>query len=593
MKLPPEAMKIHVIPSTFDCLNLGDAAMLQTELSQGLCPSSEPVPRGNGARRGATARLRVALSRVMRRSVSAREPSGLGNGTGLVIASGASLSDAQVSRSVDRPGERVSRSVSAEARTSAPAGEARILVILPRGEAIRNFVYTGTLEELAEEIDVRVLSVIPSEDFRQSIQDRHGDLLELRERPDPWAVRITREILELAHGRFLWSAAARERWRLRDREANAPVAWVKRRLKKLAALSFASPVGLALLSRLECSLSHGAAPTRFYRELFGDLQPTLLFNGSQSHGWMAIDAVHAARSLGIPTATFLFSWDNLTSQGRIMPLYDYYLVWNGSIRDQLLRMYPSVTSDRVFVTGTPQFDFHFRPEFHWTREEFCARVGADASRPIVLYTTGMANHMPGEPQIVEGIATMLREMREFGPPQLLVRVYAKDRTGRFEELKRRDPTILFPEVPWEPAHLTPLPEDGPLLTNMLLHAAVGINVASTVSLELCMFDKPVVNVGYNPPGLDVASVDYRRYYEFDHYRPVVESGAVSVAGSEPEMRRLIGEALAEPAARSAQRRLWIRAMMGEALDGRSAERVAAALLTIARSEGKTWGRAEA
>ena len=63
------------------------------------------------------------------------------------------------------------------------------------------------------------------------------------------------------------------------------------------------------------------------------------------------------------------------------------------IRRQLLGIYPHVKADQVFATGTPQFDFHFRREFHWTREEFCERIGADPHRPIVLYTTGMPNHM--------------------------------------------------------------------------------------------------------------------------------------------------------------------------------------------------------
>ncbi|MGH9364475.1 MAG: hypothetical protein ACRD1B_04310 [Thermoanaerobaculia bacterium] len=310
-------------------------------------------------------------------------------------------------------------------------------------------------------------------------------------------------------------------------------------------------------------------------------RPSLLFNGSHVHGALATPVVEAAHWLGIPTATFVFSWDNLTSQGRIAPAYDYYLVWNESLKAQLLQIYGQIPADQVFVTGTPQFDFHARPEFYMTREEFCARVGADPSRPIVLYTTGMANHMPGEPEIVEGIAAMLRAMREFGPPQLLVRVYAKDRTGRFEELKRRDPTILFPEVPWEPAWLTPKLEDTHLYTNMLRHAAVGINVASTVSLELCMFDKPVVNVAYDPPGLTIHPVSYRRYYEFDHYRPVAQSGAVMVAGSESEMRALLCKALTDPRAGSAKRQALMRRMFGDTLDGRSGARVATRLATLA------------
>ena len=118
----------------------------------------------------------------------------------------------------------------------------------------------------------------------------------------------------------------------------------------------------------------------FTEEVLKQLKPALVFNGSHVHSRNAVAAVEAAQWLGIPTATFLFSWDNLTSQGRILPAYDHYLVWNEQIRDQLRRIYPSVRADQITVTGTPQFDFHFQREFYWTREEFCRRVGADPSR---------------------------------------------------------------------------------------------------------------------------------------------------------------------------------------------------------------------
>jgi hypothetical protein len=257
-------------------------------------------------------------------------------------------------------------------------------------------------------------------------------------------------------------------------------------------------------------------------------------------------------------------------------------VWNESLKTELLRIYPSVRADHVFVTGTPQFDFHFRPELAWSREEFCARVGADPRRPIVLYSTGMANQMPGEPRIVERIAAMLRDMSEDGPPQLLVRVYAKDRTGRFDELRRKLPDVLFPPVKWKERWLTPEPEDTEMYSNTLRHAALGINVASTVSLELCMFDKPVINVGYDPPGIDTQGVRFERYYRFDHYRPVVESGAVVVARSEEEMPDLLAKALSNPEQASRQRRAFLQEMMGQTLDGQSGGRVAQAILEMAR-----------
>jgi hypothetical protein len=456
-----------------------------------------------------------------------------------------------------------------------------VVAILPRGEAIRNFVYTGALDEVARHADLSVLSVVPGEELAVMLRQRYGNLIPMQEVAENWLVGVQRDLLDMAHGRSLWSEAAKERWRLRDRDATTASLKLKRTAKKLACYPFANRLGLALLAELQRLSSHLLRSTEQYMQLFKRLQPTLVFNASHVHSRLALPAVEAAQWLGIPTATFIFSWDNLTSQGPVVPLYDYYFVWNEQIRQQLLNMYHSITPDHVFVTGTPQFDLHFQQESYWTREEFCSRVGADPARPIVLYTTGMPNHMPGEPAIVEKIADYVREMKEFGPPQLLVRVYPKDRTSRFDALKRERPDILFPKVPWESDWLTPKAEDSALLVNTLRHAAVGINVASTISLELCMFDKPIINIAYNPPGVSLDEVNYARYYEFDHYRPVAESGAVMVSRSEEEMRKMLESALASPQVDSARRAKLVRSMFGRLLDGRSGLRVARQLVSIA------------
>ncbi len=460
----------------------------------------------------------------------------------------------------------------------------RIVVILPRGETYRNFVYTNALDNLAERSELTVLSVFPDQGFQEMLSARFPRVLPLTEYRDKWRVRILREVLDMAHGRLLRSEAARERWRLRDAEVKTPVDWLKRQGKKLACLPFATQAGLKTLSRIERTASKWFRTTEDYLQLYRELRPSLVFNSSHVHSVIAGQAVEAAQWLGIPTATFIFSWDNLTSQGRIMLPYDYYLVWNTSLLGQLLQIYHDVKPEQVYVTGTPQFDAHFQKAYYWSREDFCARVGADPSRPIVFYSTGMANHVPGEPKIVENIAAMIREVPISPRPQLLVRVSPKDRTGRFDELKREARDILFPEVPWEASWLTPKPDDAYLLVNSLRHAAAGINVGSTISLELCMFDKPVINVGYNPVGIDITPVDIPRYYGFDHYRPIVESGAVMLANSESEMRELLIKALNDPAADSNKRRKLITSMFDGTLDGKSGQRVVERLLDIANRQ---------
>ncbi len=457
-----------------------------------------------------------------------------------------------------------------------------IVVIFPRGEAIRNFAFSGTLDRLNEELGIHLLTVDPGAEFETLLRSKCDHLHPLHEHDDKWLVRIQRELLETAHNRWLWSRAAQERSRLRDLEAQTIREKVFRRAKKAISFPLANRFCLNALSRLERTSSRVLRTTDEYITFFESLKLTLVFNASHVHSRNATQAVEAAQWLGIPTATFIFSWDNLTSQGRIILPYDYFLVWNETLKRQLLEMYEWIKPENVFVTGTPQFDTHFWEKNYISREDYCAQIGADPNRPIVLYTTGMANHMPGEPEIVEGIADMLAAYPKETRPQLLVRVYAKDLTRRFDDLRQRRSDILFADPIWEPEWLTPKPEDSIALVNALRHSALGINVASTVSLELCMFDKPVINVGYNPPSVPANELSYADYYEFDHYEPVVDSGAVQVAWDKEQMADLIGESLSEPEKHRHQRKDLIGQMFGETLDGRSGVRVAETLINLSR-----------
>ena len=47
------------------------------------------------------------------------------------------------------------------------------------------------------------------------------------------------------------------------------------------------------------------------------IKPDIVFNCSHIHGPGADFPVQVAAFNGIPTSVFLFSWDNLTSRGRI------------------------------------------------------------------------------------------------------------------------------------------------------------------------------------------------------------------------------------------------------------------------------------
>jgi hypothetical protein len=257
------------------------------------------------------------------------------------------------------------------------------------------------------------------------------------------------------------------------------------------------------------------------------------------------------------------------------------------MRDELLQTYPSIKPEQVFITGTPQFDFHFKPEFWLSRGELCDRVGLNPDRPFVLYTTGRDHDFPEEHRHVETVIDFLREVDVSAKPQLLVRTYAKGTSPDMRALAEQDiADVVFPPILWNERWLMPEYEDLAIYTSELRHAALGINAASTVSLELLMHDKPALNLGFDPPGSDLPHcLRWERHIDFDHYRPVAESGATMVARSKEDVRQMLTRGLTEPQADSAARQRFMHEVFDGPLDGQSGRRVAECLLRLSPQGG--------
>lgn len=458
-----------------------------------------------------------------------------------------------------------------------------IVLVVARGEAVRNFLYSDTLPALSEKARVTLLSRVDHGEVIQRAQPYVDRVIPLAEYPEVRLVVAHRNTLHYAHLRWLWSEAAKYYWgqnQARTRSLPGRLRWAWNR--SMAGL-LAHPPILEWMTRLDEFLSWKLRPTRQLDQIFTELQPDLVFNCSHIHGPHADLPMRIAYRLGFPTAAFIFSWDNLTSRSRIFVPYDYYLMWNEEMKALLLAQYPFLDARQVLVTGTPQFDFHFKPEFLLTRQELCARLGLDASRPFILYSTGMDTDFPHEHKFVEAVIHYLKNAPLQPRPQLVVRTYIKGTSPEMQALaERREPDVVFPPILWDKQWIMPLHEDLSIYTSLLHHASLGINAASTVSLELMMLDKPVINIGMEPPGSSLPHYTrFSRHVEYEHYRPVVLSGGVMVARSMEELRRMLQQGLQHPQEGREARRRFIRQMFGDRLDGRSGWRVAESLIELA------------
>ena len=91
-----------------------------------------------------------------------------------------------------------------------------------------------------------------------------------------------------------------------------------------------------------------------------------------------------------------------------------------------------------------------------------------------------------------------------------------------------------------------MPEHQRHLGDTMCHADVVVNVASTITIEACIFDTPVVNICFDGPADEPYVQSARRYYSFTHYVNITKRDAVRVAGSPAEMVEWVGRYLEDP-----------------------------------------------
>lgn len=309
------------------------------------------------------------------------------------------------------------------------------------------------------------------------------------------------------------------------------------------------------------------------------LEPDLVWSTVNVESSFERAYVLAARDLQIPIINSILSFDNLTSKPAHL-IYDHYLVWSQRMKEQLLRFYPQVSSRRVTITGTPQFDFHRRPEFLWSRQETLERLGLPPNVGYVLYATTTRNLAPAEPALVTGLARRVREDDVLKDYWLVVRTHPLDDWDRWNSVLGSSDRVVLSQAwdatPDAAGWVLPTAEDQARFVSSLAHAAACLNIASTTTLDAAILDRPVIGIRFEHEDNAPHEILYEEY-DADHYRPLVRSGGLRVAHNWAELMDLMQQAIRAPE-RDREARACMVAQECGVVDGRAAERVADALL---------------
>ena len=252
-------------------------------------------------------------------------------------------------------------------------------------------------------------------------------------------------------------------------------------------------------------------------------RPDIIFCTNQ-RPTQALSALLAAKDLGIPTATWIFSWDNLPKATMVVET-DHYFVWSDHMKTELLTYYPYIKEEQIVVTGTPQFEPHYDTSLLMSREEFCMQHHLDPDQRFLCFSGDDITTSPLDQYYLEDTAIAVRKLRAQGENvHIIYRKVPVDFTGRYDEVLAQYKDVITSIDPlWKPVgdswnQVMPTKQDFELLVNVCHHSEYVCNIASSMVFDFVIHDKPCLFFDYEQPQLKKGIRDIGQNYKYVHFR---------------------------------------------------------------------------
>jgi hypothetical protein len=451
----------------------------------------------------------------------------------------------------------------------------RVVVSVPHGAAAGNMLRRGLLGrvlDLGPTLHVIVASPLVKDPA--FVREFEHPRVVFEDLPAHRPSGLEARLLALLQACYLDSEITESvRIRRAEARANGTIRWVgaKAALARLVAPSLAAP-------RTRYAWSDRLAAYPAAERMFDRHEPGAVIVSSPGLILSEVPLLAVARRRAIRTVAVDPSWDNFTNKLLPVRRVDRLLVWNDLMREQAIAWHGYIP-DEISVCGVPQFDRYFAdggPPV--SRDAFCQRVGADPGRKILTLTTTPQTLYSHHARVVRDVARAIASGAVRTPSQLLVRLHPRDDENAYREVQALPHVII--EKPFRPTvkvadglAVDVMPEHQRHLADTLRHTDVAINVASTIAIEACVFDTPVVNIAFDGDAPEPFERSARRYYRFTHYVNITRQAAVQVAETPDALIDAVNKYLEDPGLHREGRRRVVREQC-QFLDGRSAERVA-------------------
>lgn len=441
-------------------------------------------------------------------------------------------------------------------------------VVITDGVGFRNFILSDFIGEAKNNFDTVVIySCIPVGAFQKYNFDcKIVELGEYREKFITWFFRKAKEVAHLQlHKKN--NFGIQDNFNSNKTKVKNPRGYATRFIYKMTALLHSESWILWYNKCQQLTFKNDQTCKSFHNQLKGDAISMLFFT-HQRPPFIA-PLILQAEKLKIKTVSFIFSWDNLASKGRMAGNFDYYLVWSNLMRSDLLYFYQSVKSHQIKIVGTPQFEPYVLERYKTDKDYFYTTYNLDSTIPVILFTCNDSSSK-NDPFYLELLADYIGTNKI--KANLIVRTSPADEPNRFLYLQEKYPFIKwnFPEwtltrenhaEPW--TQRVPEFNDIVNLKSVLQFSDVIINVLSTIILDGFLFEKPSICPVF---GSDEKKLDnIEKFLSYAHLKEVEDSNAVVIVKEQSKYLDSIEEALKRPRANLREQNEFVDLEIGKPL----------------------------
>jgi hypothetical protein len=329
-----------------------------------------------------------------------------------------------------------------------------------------------------------------------------------------------------------------------------------------------SEKGILRIRKRINSLERATEKYEYCKKQLQEIKPDLVFCTTQ-RATQSISALLAAKDLGIPTLTFVYSWDNVPKAMQLVET-DYYCVWSDLMKREMLQYYPFIKENQLIVTGTPQFEPHYDTSLLQTREDFFTEYNLDLNKKYICFSGDDETTSPLDQYYLEDLANAVRNLIADGYNLgIIYRKCPVDTTSRYKKVIEANQDIIEVIDPlWQAMgkqwnEVFPTKADLKLLYNVCAHSELVTNVCSSTVFDFVAHNKPCIYYNYEQPQLKNGIRDIGQNYKYVHFRSMPSQEAAIFCTDKVQLASQLKSVLDGKLSNVSEGKKWYNIVAGE------------------------------